>query len=306
MAQREWVPVYTSTLVSDKYLSLSLRERGAWLHVLLLGAVTKPEGEFRRTALTRLLDREVDDPDPLTNGESLVAALVSVGLLDEQGEIVSIHDKDHWQKAYRGPSDDPEVKRLREQVRYWKGQSGRDLPEPVTDLREPVNPGDEPVIEERRGEEREETGGEEATARPWDLNDRDPYMVACQRLGFVPQSPDFAGEWDALSRTFGADAVIEAIGKTKPTRKPWDMKKEAEMMLVAERRRRSRSAQRLAEGSSGPPQDPAEIARIMEANRASAREARKALLLAGTVPPIRPGDDELLAEAKEEADAGRG
>lgn len=305
MAQREWVPVYTSTLVSDKYLSLSLRERGAWLHVLLLGAVTKPEGEFRRTALVRLLDRELQDGEVGT-AEEMVRTLVSIGLLDESGEIVSIHDKDHWQKAYRGPSDDPEVKRLREQVRYWKGQSGRDLPEPVTNLREPVNPGDEPVIEERRGEEGEETGGEEATAHPWDENDRDPYMVACQRLGFVPQSPDFAGEWDALSRTFGADAVIEAIGKTKPTRKPWDMKKEAEMMLVAERRRRSRSAQRLAEGSSGPPQDPAEIARIMEANRASAREARKALLLAGTVPPIRPGDDELLAEAKEEADAGRG
>lgn len=302
MAQREWVPVYTSTLVSDKYLSLSLRERGAWLHVLLLGAVTKPEGEFRRTALTRLLDREIEEVDPLLSGESLVAALVSIGLLDEHEGIVSIHDKDHWQKAYRGPSDDPEVKRLRERERYWRekaqGQPGTDLREPVTDL-------GAPVIEERRGEEGEETGGESgAPATPWDDNDRDPYMVACQRLGFVPNSVEYAGEWDALARTFGSEKVIEAIGQTKPTRKPWDMKKEAEMLLVAERRRASRSVQRLADGETKPPQDPGEIARIMEANRASAREARKALLLAGTVAPIRPGDEDLLKEAR--ADAGRG
>jgi hypothetical protein len=98
--------------------------------------------------------------------------------------------------------------------------------------------------------------------------------------------------------------VIEAIGRTRPTRKPWDMKKEAEMMLVAERRRASRSVQRLAEGQSSPPQDPAEIARIMEANREGARQARKALLVAGTVAPTRPGDDELLAEGKEEQRAG--
>lgn len=310
MAQREWVPVYTSILTSEKYLDLSLRERGAWLHVLLLGAVAKPEGQFRRTALARLLDRERDHDEAYPDGNAMVAALVSVGLLDEEGEVVSIHDRDHWQKAMRGPSDDPEVKRLREQARYWRAQaeearSGSSLPdsaepaEPVTSLREPV-------IEEKRGEEGEETGGEGSGpgAYPWEGDDLDPYMVACQRLGFVPQSPDFAGEWDALAKTFGAEAVIEVIGRTKPTRKPWDLKKEAEMILVAERRKASRSAQRQAQR---PAQAPEEIAEIMERNRASAREARKKLLLAGTVAPIRPGDEDLLREAKEEADgAGRG
>lgn len=291
MAQREWVPVYTSLLTSRKYRLLSLEERGAWLHVLLFACLAKPEGVVDRDVLAIELG-----PACGRTPESIIDRLVEVGLLDSDGSTLTIHDRDQWQKGYRGPSDDPEYKAA--YMRDYRAKRGST----VGDRGSTVGVSG---IEERRGEEGEETRGEETPAYPWDANDQDPYMVACQRLGFIPQSPDFAGEWDALSRTFGPEVVIEAIGRTKPTRKPWDLKKEAEMILVSERRRRSRSTQRLAEGSTRSGQDPSEIARIMEQNRESAREARKGLLLAGTVAPTRPGDEDLLREAKEEADAGR-
>lgn len=140
---RDWIALYPAILDSDKWATLSESDRLGWVITLLLATRQKTEGRFdSRIKLRRMLTKEGSDAS--------VDALIDARVLEMDGEAVVVRGWDRYQKRYRGPSDDPDRKALREQVRYWKAKAGGhpddDLSEPVTNLRHPV-------IEERRVEE---------------------------------------------------------------------------------------------------------------------------------------------------------
>lgn len=148
---RDWIALYASVLDSDTWADLGSNDtRLAWVVTLILAAQQEPEGVFdSESKLDRLLGKE-----GITYPTGAVADMVRVGAIEVTEGAVIVKGWERWQKRYRGPSDEPERKRLREQVRYWKAKaSDPGLLPPDDDLSKPVTNLRHPVIEERRVEE---------------------------------------------------------------------------------------------------------------------------------------------------------
>lgn len=143
---RSYAVLHAALADKAKWMDTSWSTRAAWVTLYLRSIAS--EGYFdSREQAEKILRRE-----GCRASARAIDELTERRLVDQVDDgRLYMHDWHDWQPKYRGQSDDPVVKALREQVRYWKtkaedGAEGNAGDEPATNLRQPV-------IEESRGEE---------------------------------------------------------------------------------------------------------------------------------------------------------
>lgn len=205
---RDFIAVYPSILDSDTWAELLTPEhRLAWIITMLLASQQTPEGTFdSRDKLERLLRKE----EVAAAGEA-VAALLGCSALEEEAEgVVAVRGWKRWQRAYRGPSDLPEVKAANERARYWQ-QKALDS-EPVTDLREPVTSLGMPVITKELEEREEREEGITAREDPSDLSTESDLLDRFHELTLLRPWGRASGRWlRDLQDGYGLDAAVTAM-----------------------------------------------------------------------------------------------
>lgn len=117
---RSWFKIWGPQLVgSDKWADLDPETRGAWITLLIQGSTQAPECRWSRRRAEAVL-RGDGFPDPAGS----LAALLSAGMLDADGDQLQAHDWDEWQASRSYPSETPEAWRERKR----RQRDSRDIP----------------------------------------------------------------------------------------------------------------------------------------------------------------------------------
>jgi hypothetical protein len=110
---RPWARWFGATVNHPKFIALSPIERGAWFTLWLVGMQTEGRFPTRQHAEATLVLYRVDDATEVVN------ELLRLGCLDQDSDgHVDVHGWNDHQPAWRGPSDNPEAKSVRNAAGY--------------------------------------------------------------------------------------------------------------------------------------------------------------------------------------------
>lgn len=274
---RSFVPVYSSLLTSEKWDELSFADRGAWVTTLLLGTLGEPEGVFRRRLLVSKLRKEgCSDPD------DTIDRLIEAGFLDADGDDVEIHDREDWQRRYRGPSDDPAAKRDR--MRRHRAEQQRATVE---------SHASHGAIREGR-EGREEKGSSRARAT---LPSRELVTFWTGSVGTVPSPKEL--EWlFELERDHSREAVEVAVDEAIDGGRTGLLKRVSNRLktdAIERTRDEDDARRRAAEADAEADREQLRTATPEEIERAGLMRSAIRIGLSGVQVPVEGSTDELRA-----------